>query len=562
MSEEIDQQRDQILAAKQQGPIATAATYTRLSGPGWLQSAITLGGGSLAGSLYLGIIGGYELMWLQPLMMIFGVVMLSAIAQVVLSTGEKPFQALNNHVNPVLGWGWIIATLMANLVWAMPQFSLGTAALQQNLGLFNSESGKYTCAILIAIFCAFVVWLYGASARGYKIFDIALKLMVGVVVLSFFAVVWILTGSEAGLPWGRIFAGFIPNPGLLFEPANSLSELVKDSSAPDYWHATVVSAQRDRMVAAAATAVGINMTFLLPYSMMKRGWDKDFRGLAKFDLATGLFIPFLLATSCVVIAAASQFHGKPEAGLITVHADGGEGVSAKLKAAYEGNLSKMLTTTQRDTETATMAALPEADRVLAATLIKRDAFALASSLQSLAGGKSSQWIFGIGVVGMAVSSIIILMLINGFAVCEMFGKPSTGALYNFGCFLPAITGAIGALYLWKGDTLFYLAVPTSRFGMVLLPIAYIAFFCLMNNRRLLGDNMPSGGARWCWNILMGIGVCLALIGAAVSILNDGAKLPGTEIMVRHIAFGLLGAMTLTAIVVHFLRKKPAELSGS
>ncbi len=32
----------------------------QLSGPGWLQGAITLGGGSLAGALYLGVIMGYE----------------------------------------------------------------------------------------------------------------------------------------------------------------------------------------------------------------------------------------------------------------------------------------------------------------------------------------------------------------------------------------------------------------------------------------------------------------------------------------------------------------------
>ena len=64
--------------------------------------------------------------------------------------------------------------------------------------------------------------------------------------------------------------------------------------------------KRDRMVAAAATAVGINMTFLLPYSMLKRGWDEQFCGLVKFDLATGLFVPFLLATSCVVIASATS----------------------------------------------------------------------------------------------------------------------------------------------------------------------------------------------------------------------------------------------------------------
>ena len=67
------------------------------------------------------------------------------------------------------------------------------------------------------------------------------------------------------------------------------------------------------MITAVATAVGINMTFLMPYSLLARGWDKDFRGLASFDLATGLFIPYMLATTCVVVAAAAQFHG-PECG--------------------------------------------------------------------------------------------------------------------------------------------------------------------------------------------------------------------------------------------------------
>ena len=40
--------------------------YVKLSGPGWLQSAITLGGGSLASSLFLGVLAGYSLLWLQP----------------------------------------------------------------------------------------------------------------------------------------------------------------------------------------------------------------------------------------------------------------------------------------------------------------------------------------------------------------------------------------------------------------------------------------------------------------------------------------------------------------
>ncbi|REJ93241.1 MAG: hypothetical protein DWQ34_11140 [Planctomycetota bacterium] len=557
----VDQQRDQIIQAKAEGRGATFRTYVKLSGPGWLQSAITLGGGSLAGSLYLGIIGGYDMMWLQPLMMIFGVVMLSAIAHVTLSTAERPFPALNSHVSPVLGWGWIIATMMANLVWAMPQFSLGTAALRQNLGVLTFEGGEYAAAVLLFVAAAAAVWLYDKGGLAYKIFDSLLKLMVGLIVLSFFLVVYNMSASSVGLEWDRILRGFIPNPKLIFEPAESLRALVADSSAPDYWRDAVVSAQRDRMVAAAATAVGINMTFLLPYSMLKRGWDRHFDGLARFDLSTGLFVPFLLATSCVVIAAASQFHANPESGLIAVHQSEGRAATElppKLIDAYEGNLQAMLNAGGRNDA---MADLPEADRILAATLIERDALDLANSLEQLAGPRVSHTIFGIGVVGMAISSIIILMLINGFAVCEMVGHSSEGWLYRFGCLLPGISGAFGALFLWSGKAKFYLAVPTSRFGMVLLPIAYIAFFCLMNNPRLLKESMPRGGTRVMWNLLMGIGVALALTGAAISILNDKARIPRTEIYVRHLAIGLVGALLVAGGVIQLARMNDAKRSA-
>ena len=545
-------QRERILAAKKAGPSATFVEYLKLSGPGWLQSAITLGGGSLAGSLYLGIIGGYELMWLQPLMMIFGIVMLSAIAHVTLCTGEKPFSALNFYISPVLGWAWIVATVLANLVWAMPQFSLGAAALRQNLGALTFTGGEFVAAALLFVISTAIVWLYDQGGKCFQAFDIILKLMVGLVVASFFMVVVTMSASDAGLPWQQILAGFVPNSGLLFEPTHSLRPLVEQSSAPEYWHATVVSAQRDRMVAAAATAVGINMTFLLPYSMLKRGWDSEFCGLAKVDLGIGLFLPFLFATSCVVIAAGSQFHGRPEAGLIHIHqADGSAALPAELVIAYEHNLNEMLEATESETSPADM---PEADRILAATLIKRDAFALANSLERFTGRGIAQTVFGVGVIGMAVSSIVLLMLINGFALCEMSGLPATGGLYRVGCLLPGITGSLGALFLWSGKANFYLAVPTSRFGMVLLPIAYIGFLCLMNNRRLLGAAMPAGVTRLVWNVLMGVGVTLAIIGAAISILNDATKVPGTSILVRHIAVGFFAVLVLVGVVVSFTRR--------
>ena len=556
-TQDFHMQRERILNAKKAGLGATLREYLKQSGPGWLQSAITLGGGSLAGSLYLGIIGGYEMMWLQPLMMIFGIVMLSAIAHVTLCSGEKPFQALNSHVSPVLGWGWIVATLLANLVWAMPQFSLGTAALRQNLGILTFDGGEYAATVLLLVVSAGIVWMYDKGGKGYLAFDILLKLMVGLIVACFFMVVVMMSASSEGLPWSRILTGFIPNPGLIFEPAESLRTLVAQSSAPEYWNKIVVSAQRDRMVAAAATAVGINMTFLLPYSLIKRGWDKEFCGLVRVDLATGLFIPFLLATSCVVIAAASQFHSRPEPGLIEYHQAGSASkaeLSPKLVEDYEKNLTAMLEETQSEN---TFAEIPESDRILAATLIKRDAFALANSLEQFSGKGMAQTLFGVGVVGMTVSSIVILMLINGFAVCEMVGKPSTGWLYRFGCLLPGLSGALGALFLWSGKAKFYLAVPTSKFGMVLLPIAYIAFFCLMNNRRLLGESMPRGGSRIVWNVLMGIAVVLSMIGATISILNDTKQIPGTTLFVRDIAIGLVVGLVIMGVIIHVKRRNRA-----
>ena len=124
----VEADRKLLRDAQQQGTGALLSAFVRLSGPGWLQSAITLGGGSLAGALFLGVLGGTSLLWLQLVAIVMGVVMLSAISYVTLSTGERPFRAINMHINPVLGWGWLLATCMANMIWCMPQLSTSSSS--------------------------------------------------------------------------------------------------------------------------------------------------------------------------------------------------------------------------------------------------------------------------------------------------------------------------------------------------------------------------------------------------------------------------------------------------
>ena len=76
MSNDPSDNKHAMLAEAEGAPLLKRfGIYTKLSGPGWLQGAITLGGGSLAGALYLGVIAGFGLLWLQPLAMLCGIVM-------------------------------------------------------------------------------------------------------------------------------------------------------------------------------------------------------------------------------------------------------------------------------------------------------------------------------------------------------------------------------------------------------------------------------------------------------------------------------------------------------
>ena len=481
--------------------------YSKLSGPGWLQSAITLGGGSLGGALFLGVIGGFEMMWVQPFAMLMGVFLLAAISYVTLSIKQTPFQALRTQINPVLAWGWLLASQLANMIWVLPQYSLSYAALTDNLlpGLFESSKDdlatKYIVSFVILGLMLAINFLGSGKGRGYRLYENTLKVLVGIVVLSFFGVVIRLAGS---IDWGAVFTGLIPNFSLIWKPASAYETLVQaipDANAREYWNNTVLSAQRDRMVAAAAAAVGINMTFLMPWALRTRGWGSAHRGLASFDLFTGMMIPFCLATGCVVITAASQFHGQPFEGLMSeqegalvVHAD-----NPKF-----GDWSKAMAA--RD---AAVGDIPHADeeKKLAGMLIPRDTKQLATALEGLFGSSLvSQKVFGIGVLAMGISTISILMLISGFVACEVTGRPQNSMAFKVGTALAA-TGVLWPL-LWSGSSRAYLAVVTSTFGYVLFPIAFLAFVFMINSRKVLGAHVPRGKKALAWNIplLLSLGI--------------------------------------------------------
>jgi len=224
----IEAERQLLAQAEVAGGWAKYKIFFKLSGPGWMASAITLGGGSLASSLYLGVLGGYGLMWLQPFAMMMGIVMLGAIGYVTLSTGEKPFRSINTHVSPVLGWGWALAVAAANIIWCMPQHSLAFGVISQNLlnktdwfqkgqtvGAINAWAharwgssypwlGEHFDQLMVGasilMITTVITWSYDRGGWGLRLYETLLKILVAFIVLCFMGVVISLTFSDKSLP--------------------------------------------------------------------------------------------------------------------------------------------------------------------------------------------------------------------------------------------------------------------------------------------------------------------------------------------------------------------------
>ena len=589
MNNKTFRDREILSQAQERGSLSTLGAYFRLSGPGWLQSAITLGGGSLGGALYLGVIGGSSMLWLQMFAIIIGVIMLSAISYVTLSTGKRPYGAINEYVNPVLGVAWITATILANMIFILPQFSLCFDVLDKNFPAVDNltaliagpeaaaevvDQARYQAKIgisaIIAVVAFIIVCMSFKPGWAAKMFDLLLKAIVGAIVICFVLAVIFLT-QDNKIDWQQALLGFIPDFNQWWNPAPSLSEMVTglEGTANSFWKEQLVDRQRQVMLSTTATAVGINMTFLLPYSMLARGWDKTFRGLARWDLITGMAIPFIVVTSCIVLASANAFHAKiddefksNDTALIQ---------KSRIFDKAKGNVKKRMEESD-PSAFATIAAMPdstpdeltarsdaedqliadfiatmgEGEKTIAAALVKPNTKDLAKTLEVVPVlGKYSDVVFGLGVLGMGFSSIIILMMINGYAFAEIINAYESNAARVTGALAAAVIG-FAWFEIWTGESKTYLVIVASSFAVILLPIAYFTFMAMMNNRELLGEEKPTGIRMSAWNLLMTLGVLSAIGMSYASISTKIGAATGPYVIGGVVTFLILAIVGFTA----------------
>jgi manganese transport protein len=415
--------------------------YTKMTGPGYLQSALTLGGGSAVASLFAGSYLQYGLLWVQPVAMILGIIMLAAISHQTLSTGARPFSTIKIIFHPILAWIWAFGALAVTIIWHFPQYALAAGMTEDMIkaatGWHPSPAGQVAVLIcvglIILVLSTAITWNYGSGHRGVRFYEQLLKGMVLMIIVTF-AIVVIRRAADGGIEWQKVLKGFLP----LKIPTDKRGVSI--------------------VMAAFAAVVGINSTFIFPYTLLARGWGKEHLGLSRFDLITGMLLPFCIITSLIIIAAGSTIYDP--------------------KTVDPSRLSPM-----------------------------EAAVVLQSAGLSIF---FSRIVFGLGIIGMTLTSITVHMLTCGFAACELFGVEPGGWRYKLACLLP-IPGFSGVM-LWKymGP---WVAVPTSAICGLLLPLAYIIFFILNNSKKYLGSDKFTGLKALAWNL----GMLTALLTSIASV---------------------------------------------
>ncbi len=426
------------LAAVARKPwLARQTAYLARGGPGYLQSALTLGGGSASACLLAGAAFEFQLLWVAPLGMILGGIVFMAIAHQTLSTGMRPFEAMRVHAGPVFAWGWAIGTVLASVVWHFAQYSLASAVLVDLAEVAGFEAPRWLMGLFVLAWAVPTALSFGSGRRFASGFNALMRWMVWLIV-AMFAVVAVRVGLGARA--GEIAAGFVPSI-----PADN-----GDVRANPV------------IVAGLATAVGINMTFLYPYTLLARGWGREHREYAKADIAYGMVLPYIFVTALIVIVA-----------------------GATLSAGFAGK-----------------------------SIGPVDA---AKSLGSLLGPVWGRVFFDLGLLGMLLTTITLHMVCSGLACAEMFRLRVGSPAYRAATLLPA-PGVLGSVF-W-GSISVWLAVPTSVIAGALLPLAYVGFIRLQSSRAYLGDDRPRGLLGATWIGAMGVGTAVLVWFFAMSAWKD------------------------------------------
>lgn len=266
-------------------PLQKFFGYCKLSGPGFMNAAFTLGAGSFASSVTLGAAYGYDMLWIPLYSFALGLFMLALATRFVTASEISVIKAQDKFHGKFFGSfaTGLVACFVASIVYNFGQYALGADAVTALFSVVNINVPKNISWILLVAISVPLSLMYGSgdNPKGVKIVENAMKILIGIMLVVFGAVLCV-TGVD--------FKAMIK--GLLIP------------TLPSGIDGIVM------LIASLTATIGVMDWVLFNNGMESRGYSENHETLGRFDAVFGGLIPVTLVLSFVSIAFAEAFAGQ------------------------------------------------------------------------------------------------------------------------------------------------------------------------------------------------------------------------------------------------------------
>ncbi len=283
--EEALKEKAYLIELKKKPPIEKFLGYCRLSGPGFMNAAFTLGAGSFASSVTLGAAYGYDMLWVPLYSFAFGIFMLALAARFVTASDMDVIKAQDKFHGKFIGSfaTGLVACFIASIVFNFGQYALGSDALTSMFAILNLNVPKNISWIILVAVSVPLSLMYGSgeNPKAVRIVENSMKIMIGIMLVVFGAVICV-----TGIDFPAMIKGL-----LLPKLPSGIDGIVT-------------------LIASLTATIGVMDWVLFNNGMESRGYSEEHETLGRFDSVFGGLLPVTLVLSLVTIAFAEAFAGK------------------------------------------------------------------------------------------------------------------------------------------------------------------------------------------------------------------------------------------------------------
>ncbi|MGH9348118.1 MAG: divalent metal cation transporter [Vicinamibacterales bacterium] len=274
-----DRLLDELQAAT---PLRRALGYAKLTGPGFLVAANTLGAGTLMGAMLMGAEFGYRTLWVLWLAMGLGLFMLAASARFACRGGFRVIPEQNRLHGVIVGSGLTaMGVACVGVFYNFGQYSLATHVIESLTGRLGFEVPRSVNWIGVMAITSWLTLQYGrADARGTARVERFMQVSVLAMLIGFAACL-----VAVGVDWPALLRG-LTVPWL---PRGGEGMTI--------------------FIASVSSAIGVMDWILFHYGGLARGWRVRHETLARYDMVLGGFVPFIIINVLIVSLCAETLQG-------------------------------------------------------------------------------------------------------------------------------------------------------------------------------------------------------------------------------------------------------------